>query len=415
MAKLAIKGGPKAVAGEIYRWPYWDEQEEKALLDALHNTSWGGYPPPQPITKRFCEKFAQKHDSKYALTMASGTTALMVALKALGIGWMDEVIVPALTFTATASCALFIDALPVFVDVKPETLCIDPEKIEPAITEHTRAIIPVHLGSHCAEMDKIMEIAKKHNLYVVEDCAHAHGMEYKGKSAGAWGDINCWSFQTSKVMTAGEGGAITTNEFKWYEKCLLLINCGRKGPDEGLEWNTLGWALRMTEFQSAILEVGLERLFNEQIPTKQENYKYFQERINQLPGFQTLPDDPNITRRSGYGFIVMYDEEVHAISRDKIVQALNAEGVQCFGAFYEPIYNIGIFPLAEDGSPLMHPQFRGKVDYRKYKGTCPVSEKSAYHQTIWLLHYLFLGSREKVSQICDAFEKVVENLDELRE
>ena len=275
MGKLAIKGGKKAYTAKLPPWPVWDRKEERALLEALHKTDWGGYPPPNTITKRFCDKFGKKHDSKYCFTNASGTVSLMLALKALDIGWEHEVIVPALTFVATASCALYLDAVPVFVDVKPDTLCIDPDRIEAAITPKTRAIIPVHLGAHACEMDKIMELAKKHNLYVVEDCAHAHGMKYQGKSAGAWGDINAFSFQSSKVMTAGEGGCITTNSEAYYDKCMVLTNAGRKGPREGAKFDTFGWALRMTEFQSAILEVGLDRLFTKQMPVKQKNYKNF--------------------------------------------------------------------------------------------------------------------------------------------
>ncbi len=414
MGKLAITGGKKAYQGKFPGWPVWDKKEEKALLEALHKTDWGGYPPPNTITKRFCAKFAKKHDSQYCFTNASGTVALMLALKALDIGWEDEVIVPALTFVATASCALYLDAIPVFVDVNPDTLCIDPDKIEAAITRKTKAIIPVHLGAHAAEMDKIMAIAKKHNIYVVEDCAHAHGMKYKGKSAGAYGDINCFSFQSSKVMTAGEGGACTTNEESYYDKLVALTNAGRKGPREGTKFDTFGWALRMTEFQSAILEVGLDRLFKVQMPTKQKNYKYFQKRIAGIPALNTLPDDKNITRKSGYGFIAMYDEGEFGVPRDKVVAALNAEGVPCFGAFYEPVYNVGIFPLAQDGSPLTLRQLRGKVDYRKFRGACPVSENVAYHETIWVLHRMFLGTEKQTALMCDAFEKVIENIAELK-
>ena len=414
MGKLAIKGGKKAYSGKLPMWPVWDKREEKALLEALHKTDWGGYPPPNTITRRFCNKFAKKHDSKYCFTNASGTVALMLACKAVGLGWGDEVIVPALTFVATASCAMYVDALPVFVDVKPDTLCIDPDKIEAAITPATKAIIPVHLGAAACEMDKIMAIAKKHNLFVIEDCAHAHGMKYKGVSAGAWGHINCFSFQSSKVMTAGEGGACTTNEEAYYDKVMVLTNAGRKGPREGTKFDTFGYALRMTEFQSAILEVGLNRLFKVQMPVKQKNYKLFANRINQIPGLKTLPDDPNITRKSGYGFIVMYDEKKFGVERNTVVKALEAEGIPAEGAFYEPVYNVGIFPLADDGSPLTLPQFRGKVDYRKYRGACPVSERTAYHETIWVLHDTLLGTAKQTQMMADAFEKVIENINELK-
>jgi dTDP-4-amino-4,6-dideoxygalactose transaminase len=195
---------------------------------------------------------------------------------------------------------------------------------------------------------------------------------------------------------------------------MVLTNAGRKGPREGTKFDTFGWALRMTEFQAAILEVGLERLFKVQIPTKQKNYKYFQKRISGIPALATLPDDPNITRKSGYGFIVMYDEGEFEVPRDKVVAALNAEGVPCYGAFYEPVYNVGIFPLAEDGSPKTLRQFRGKVDYRKYRGQCPVAEDAAYHKTIWILHRMFLGTEKQTAMMCDAFEKVIENIEELK-
>jgi L-glutamine:2-deoxy-scyllo-inosose/3-amino-2,3-dideoxy-scyllo-inosose aminotransferase len=225
--------------------------------------------------ERFNEAFAKFTGTKYALSIANGTVTLQVALEACGVGYGDEVIVPGLTWQATAAAALDINAVPVLVDVTEDTWCIDPAKVEEAITPRTKAIIPVHLYGSVANMDAIRRIARKHNLEVIEDCAHKHGGEWKGKKAGSIGDVGSFSFQLSKLLTAGEGGALTTSDPELYERLDALRNCGRRperdigaGKGEGI-YGSEGDFLqsgnyRLTDFQAALLLEGLRRLPNTQ-------------------------------------------------------------------------------------------------------------------------------------------------------
>ena len=212
MSKLAINGGKSvrdAKANPWPRWPVWDEREEKSLLEVLRSGVWS-YNGPKEL--EFNKAFAKFIGAEYAISAANGTVTLQLALEACGVGLGDEVIVPGLTWQATAGAVLDVNAVPVFVDVSRDNWCIDPAEVKKAITPRTKAIIPVHLYGCFAKMDAIMVIAQKHNLRVIEDCAHKHGGELKGKKAGSIGDMGSFSFQLSNLMTAGEGGAITTSD-----------------------------------------------------------------------------------------------------------------------------------------------------------------------------------------------------------
>ncbi|MHC4073680.1 MAG: DegT/DnrJ/EryC1/StrS family aminotransferase, partial [Planctomycetota bacterium] len=207
MSKLAVNGGTPlrdAKANPWPKWPVWDEKEEKGLLEVLAGGVWS-YNGPKEL--EFNKAFAEFTGAEYALSVANGTVSLQLALEACGIGLGDEVIVPGLTWQATAAAALDVNAVPILVDVSDDNWCIDPDAVEEAITPRTRAIIPVHLYGGFADMDAVMEVAGRHNLRVIEDCAHKHGGEWKGKKVGSIGDAGSFSFQLSKLMTAGEGGA----------------------------------------------------------------------------------------------------------------------------------------------------------------------------------------------------------------
>jgi dTDP-4-amino-4,6-dideoxygalactose transaminase len=206
MGKLAITGGEPIRKKHFDPWPVYTEAERSALEDVLTNRNWGGQPFPGQHATAFAKKFAEFHTAKYAQCVNTGTVAIQAALKAIDIQPGDEVLVPAYTWEGTVGPVLLVNAVPVFVDVDPETYCIDTKLIEQAITSKTRAILPVHLGMRFADLDVIMSIAQKHNLKVVEDCAHVHGGMWRGQGAGSIGDLGAFSFQSSKLMTCGEGG-----------------------------------------------------------------------------------------------------------------------------------------------------------------------------------------------------------------
>lgn len=394
---LAIEGGVPVRHEPFPSWPIHDEQEVQAVREVLESGNWGGFPSPNVRAARFAQAFASYHTARYGICTTSGTTALQVALKAVSVGPGDEVIVPALTFMATAAAALYIGAVPVFVDVDPDTWCLDPDELEKAISERTRAVVPVHLGSRMADMDRIMALARRYSLPVIEDCAHMHGGFWRDRGAGSIGDLGCFSFQSSKLMTAGEGGMILTSDEGLEERCQSYINCGRVRPNDGYvsPQEILGWNGRMTEFQAAILLVHLKRL-PQQVKVRAENTRYLTDRLREIEGVATLKEDERMTVRSGYGFFFKYcPEACGSVPRDTFVAALQAEGIPASGALYEPVYGSPLFGWRD--API-------QVDYSETR--CPVAERAAYMESVWLPHQLFLGTRQEMDDIAAAIEKV---------
>jgi dTDP-4-amino-4,6-dideoxygalactose transaminase len=429
-AALALDGGTPVRTKPFHPWPVHDEREIEALRAVIESGNWGGFPSPNVHAARFAERFAQFQTARFGICTSSGTTALEVALKAAGVRAGDEVIIPALTFVATAAAALYMGAVPVFVDVDPGTWCIDPEQAEAAVSERTKAILPVHLGSRMADMDAIMDLARRHGLRVIEDCAHMQGGAWRtsdsneartgplrlrsghasGSSppspstplpaaggAGSIGDLGCFSFQQSKLMTAGEGGIIITNDEELARTCHAYVDCGRLRPGDKppSSQGLFGWNYRMTEFQAAVLEVQLQRL-PEQQRVREANKAYLTERLQQIDGVETLRDDERMTTKSGYGFYFRYRaERCGGVPRDKFFFALRAEGIPASGAFYEPVYRDRLFAWRDTNV---------SVDYSAV--SCPVAERAAYEESIWLPHHIFLGPREDVDDVVRAIEKV---------
>ncbi|MFQ3684156.1 DegT/DnrJ/EryC1/StrS family aminotransferase, partial [Roseiflexus sp.] len=209
MAKLAINGGPPVRTRPWPRWPQWDEREEQRVRDVLHSDDWGGF---APVVAEFEHAFAQYHGAAFGIAAVNGTQTLVAALMAVGTGPGDEVIVPPYTFIATASAVRLVGATPVFADIEADTYNLDPDAAEAAITSRTRAMIPVHFAGHAADIDRLTVLARRHGLVLIEDAAHAHGASWRGRMCGSLGDVGSFSFQSSKNMTAGEGGVLTTND-----------------------------------------------------------------------------------------------------------------------------------------------------------------------------------------------------------
>ncbi len=402
--ELAVNGGAPARTKPWPAWPQHGDGERENLLRVLDNGNWGGFPSPNIMAGEFAEKFAVHHGAKYGICTTGGTTALEVALKAAGLEQGDEVLVPALTFYATAFAALIQGFVPVFVDVDADTWCIDAEQIERHITPRTRAILPVHLGSRMADMDRIMAIARQHNLRVIEDCAHMHGASWSGRGAGSIGDIGCFSFQSSKLMTCGEGGLIITSDEGLEERCHAYINSGRvKTSDRtAAEGTMMGWNYRITEWQAAVLLAQLERL-PEQVARRDRNVAHFEERVASIDGVSALRRDDRQGTKSGYGVVLRYDESAwNNIPRDRFAWALHKEGMLLHAAFYEPVYKSKLFAWKD--APVA-------VDYSATH--CPVAEQAAYKEMIWLPHEVFLGDETDIDDLCDGIEKLRDNMGEL--
>ncbi len=413
--KLAINGGKPVRKRPFPKWPPYDKSEEKYLLDAFYSHNWGGFPSPNRYARLFAEKFAKYHGAKYGICAANGTVTLEVALRAAGIKAGDEVIVPALTWTATALAAVYINAIPVFADIDPETYCIDPEDIERKITKRTKAIIPVHLGSNIADMDRIMEIARRNNLIVIEDCAHAHGGFYKNRGVGSIGHFGSFSFQTSKLMTAGEGGIILTSNKEYAERCHSLVNCGRKEKGyDSFEGYMTGFNYRLSELQAAVLLGQMTRL-NKETRYREKMANYLTSKLAGMPGILMLKRDKNITRLPVYEYLFRFNEEDwYGVTRDDFVSALNAEGIPCEGDFYIPLYQNPLVWVSYEDYPMIK-RIYGKNILNSRRFICPVAEYVAYHESVWLHTSLFMGNKSDVDDIIRAIEKIRENIAELRD
>jgi dTDP-4-amino-4,6-dideoxygalactose transaminase len=413
VGKLAITGGKPLRKRPLPQWPIATKAEAAALKNVLESTLWGGQPFPGKHAAAFAAKFARVHTAKYAQCVNTGTVAIQAALKAIGIKPGDEVIVPAYTWEGTVGPVLLVSAVPVFVDVDPDTYCLDVRLIERAITPKTKAILPVHLGMRFADMDEILRIATKHNLKVVEDCAHAHGGLWMGKGAGSMGDLGAFSFQSSKLITSGEGGAVVTNNLEYMERAQSYINAGRASVTDKYHHRIIGFNYRLGEFQAAVLGPQLDRL-PAQSAIRERNMRYFESRLQNTTGIGLLKPDPRITRLAPYGYVLKYfSQKAKEIPRASFVAALQLEGIPCDGLFYEPVYKSSLFPVDPADFPALSWGREKPLDLRNLY-SCPESERAAYHEAVWFPHQNFLGSREDTGTIADAVEKVLANIEELR-
>lgn len=408
LERLAIHGGEPVRTSPWPRWPEWGEPERAALSRVLESGSWGGFPHPNTEARGFASAFAAYTGAGFAVACANGTFSLTLALQAGRISPGAEVITSVYTFVGTAGGILAAGALPVFADVSPQSWCLDPEAVEAALTPRTEAVMPVHLGCGMADMDRLSEICERRGLLLVEDCAHAHGMEWRGRGAGTLGQLGSFSMQSSKLLTAGEGGCVTTSDRRLAERVSALVNCGRLEPgfDPALE-PMLGHNLRMTEWQAAVLRAQLERLPG-QHERRARNARAFEAALA-VAGIAPLLPDPRVTRRAFYCYLLRYDaREFEGVPRDHVVLALRAEGVPCSGLFYTPLHQEPL--LADD--PRTNPLARSGRDWRR--GAFPVASRAAREESLWLPHELFLGSERDVLDIARALAKIRTRAADLR-
>lgn len=397
--KLAIAGGTPVRNEPFHPWPYADEEDAARVLSVVKAPVWssGG-----PLEREFERAFAARHDSVDSVTVTNGTVTLLLCLRALGIKPGDEVIVPALTWIATATCAIEANAVPVFVDVNPDTFCMDPAAVEAAITPRTVAIIPVHLYSGMVDMDALTRIAEKHKLAIIEDCAHAHAAKWKGKSAGSIGDLGSFSFQSSKVMTAGEGGIVTSRNKDLLNKVYSQKNCGRNTAERGAP--IFGGNHRMTEFQSAILLGQLKRL-DDQVARRNANIEKLRKSIEQLPGLSVIPVQPGVTQAPQYRLSFKYDKSLaEGIPLHKFLEAVRAEGIPVEGT-YPTVYNNNLY---YPDNLTWFASGRGPLKAQK----CPVAEDIAAASGFTLPHPILLGGDKELNDVVNAFAKVIEHAGE---
>ena len=426
MTKLAVNGGVAVRKIPFHTWPVFDDTEEKALLEVLNSGKWWRFAFGQGIelaepeqgdrsqVVMFQEAFARHHDCKYGIAAANGTGTLEMGIRALDFDIGDEIIVPAYTYVASATCVLQNNLVPIFVDIDPDTYNIDSTGIEQAITDRTRAIMVVHFGGQPADMDRIMQIAFKHNLIVIEDAAHAHGCEWQGKKAGSFGLFSSFSFQSSKNMTAGEGGIVCTNDHALANECESLLWSGRKQGRPWYEFHRLGWNYRLTEFQAAILQIQLGRL-DEQCCRREQNAQYLSAKLSQFEGITPLIQDKRTTRHGCHIYIFRYDEQAIGLPRKKFVAATEAEGVPLMVGYTFPLYKNPMFLEKRfiNGSFPLGTAYHDNIDYSCFEKSCPVSEKACSTEAIWMPQNVLLGTEQDMDDIVAAVKKVLDNKNQL--
>ncbi len=397
MSNLAINGGKKVfeVPANIPSWPPVYEDTADEIREIYLSHAWSFYGKKEV---EFNNEFAKYTGANCCAMMANGTVTLEVAMQALGIGPGDEVIVPAYTWIATGEAVVVVGATPVIVDIDPATFCIDPAKIEEAITAKTKAIIPVHLYGSMADMDKIMAIAKKHNLFVIEDCAHAHGGEWNGKHVGTIGDVGSFSFQQSKTVASGEGGACITNDEALGEKMGRISHIGyqyaaKQGqastpPPIGLICHNY----RITEFQALILLSQLRNLRRD-TETRAASAEFLREKLNAIDGI-TVQEKGRCATLQGYymlGVRIDSDRLKEGITRAEFAQAVNAEDA----------------PVSTGWGNLMNRQKLWSVPESMYRiESCAVAERLATKELITIPLQWLMCTREELAKLAEAFAKV---------
>ncbi len=392
MTKLAINNGSPVRTAPWPQWPQWGAAERARVLDILESGEWGGY---HPAVQEFESAFAQRHAARHCIAAANGTLTLEAALRALGVGPGDEVIVPPYTFIATANAVRLAGATPVFADIEPDTYNLAMAAVEAAISPHCKAIIAVHFAGLPVDMDALLPLAEKHGLAVIEDAAHAHGSTWRGQPVGTLGHIGSFSFQATKNLTAGEGGILLTNHDGLADALWRFVNQGRSRDGLWYAHPDLGSNLRITAWQAGILLAQLER-FDEQLTRRMANARRLHSMLDEVDGLDPMRWDTRVENHAHHLFMMRYDpDRFDGIPRERVVAALNAEGINCSTGYGYPLYHQP--PLNADFSRIT---------------PCPVAEQ-ACKEVIWLPQNMLLAESAAMDDVAAAIFKIRENIHEL--
>ena len=409
--KAAILGGKAIRTKPFHGWPVWDKSAEEHILSILRSGDW--FRGRGDTVTKFEKKYAELLGAKRCVCTMNGTNALLTAMHVLDIGVGDEVIVSPYTFIATYNVVIGSSALPVFADTDPETFQINPDKIEERITKRTRAIMPVHILGLPADMDRINAIAKKHDLVVIEDACQAWLAEWKGEKCGTLGDLGCFSFQNSKHLPIGEGGAVVGNDEELMDRVHSYHNCGRPfGCVKGTSrYPVIGTNRRMTEYQAAI---GLSQIQRLEADTKKrnENAKYLTSRIKDIPGILPHKLYEGVTQAAYHLYPFRYKkEQFNNMSRTRFLAALSAEGVPCSGG-YGPQYKDELIEVALNSKNFKRSFSKARLKKYREELNYPANDQLC-KEAVWLSQTLLLGSKADMDDIADAIQKIYENRDKL--
>ncbi len=396
-SRPALLGGAPLRLDSYPAWPQWDDGERAALAGVLESGAW--WTGDGSRAQAFADRFAAFQDCEFGLPMTNGTHTLQAALVACGVGEGDEVIVPALTFVATASSVLALGATPVMVDVDPGTLCIDVDAAEAAIGDRTRAMIAVHLAGAVADLDRLVPLCEARGLHLIEDCAHAHGSRWRGRRVGSYGSFGSFSFQQSKLMTAGEGGTLVCRDGDLAAAARSYLDGGREPGRWFYHHASSGSNMRMTEWQGAVLGAQLDR-FPEQHRRRNELRPLLDEAIASVPGLTPQTRDPRADEIGTYCYVFHYDADAFAgLPLRRFEQALAAEGIP-LSVSYPAMHRLVVFD-----EQRFAPQRASAptIDYRAL--SFPVAERAA-GAAVWLQHRILLADERGVDDVAKACEKL---------
>jgi dTDP-4-amino-4,6-dideoxygalactose transaminase len=409
-SKPALLGGTPVRDDPFPAWPVVQRNDEDGWAEVLREGRWCCLDGNHANT--FEGMWARMTGAKHCLATASGTTALFTSLNALDIGPGDEVIVPPYTFVATVNVVFLQHALPIFVDTDRETLQIDADKIEAAITPRTRCILPVHLGGSAAHLDKILESGRQHDLPVLEDACQAHLAEWRHRKVGTWGALGCFSFQASKNLNSGEGGAILTNDERLYEACQSFRNNGRGKAPGAFSYVRNGCNHRMTEFQGALLVTQARRV-EEQSHRREENAAYLTKLLQEIPGIAPARMYEGCTKNAYHLYMFRYDQAHFAnLPRSRFIEALHAEGIPCSPG-YSPLNKEPFikFTLSSRAYRKIYPP--NVLNEYEERNHCPENDRLC-EEGVWMFQTMLLGSKQDMDQIAEAIRKIQKNAGELR-
>jgi dTDP-4-amino-4,6-dideoxygalactose transaminase len=387
-------------------WPVWDEEDVEAVTAVVRSGNWWCGAPLEQVGANvweFQKEFARFQEAKHCVAVANGTVAIETVLLALGVGMGDEVIVSDYTFVASASAVVAVNAVPVFCDIEPETFVLDVDKFESHITARTKAVIAVHLGGNPVEMDRLCEKASKNGLKVVEDCAHAHGTRYKGKRAGNWGDAGTFSFQASKVLTAGEGGAIVCNDDLLAERIYSVSDCGRKPGKYFYSHFEYGTNYRLPELSAALLRSQLKKL-PAQHALRNENARYLADQLNAIDGITVMKPTDGAEEIGYYIYPFIFDpSKFENIKKEEFKRKLNENGIPTDDC-YPPLHRLTCFRES---------LLREKIDYTQANWGGSKSDDALfpvvsdiYERSLQLPHYVLLADRGKLDYIAQTIEQI---------
>lgn len=414
VTKPAVLGGEPVLKSPSWpSWPVWKpESDEERLLEVMRSGVWSR----KKVVDEFEHRWARVIGSKRCLAVVNGTNALNTSLAQFEIGWGDEVLVTPYTFIASVSSILFNGAIPVFVDVDPETFQMDPDKLEEKITSRTKAIMPVHILGLPSDMERIMNIARKHNLIVVEDACQAWLAEINQKKVGTFGHAGCFSFQNSKNLPIGEGGAIVSDDDEFMDRCYSYHNYGNPygsvAGEIGAGTIMIGTKLRITEYQAAIGLAQLERL-EEQTRVRNANAEYLKSLIEKIPGIVPYRLYRNVTRAAFHLFPFLYRKEAFdELTREEFINALRAEGVPCSSGYSE-LNKMPFLRNAFNSRFFKKFYSAGSLNYDRYaeRNRCPANEKLCNEQAVWIPQNVLLGSGTDFDNIAKAIDKIRNNVD----